>query len=528
MKKIISFITLIFISFAIFSVEPKTVHSEDVFRFNPTSTERRFVNGIDHTYQYGEFFTNGVMRRQHLNYLQIRNNGTEDDIRLVSVGGNQANGWGMQGLNVMMEQFEKENPHLEVLGGFNGDFYAINDTGEPTNPQIMNYEVVYRGRLNSNQSHVLAERTDGTVSFEPVVYDGNELLIYNEFNEIKARVKVDTINSPVSDDSKVSIYFDNYTNEINQDLKGFLVEGTDIKPMREEPRTNNNPKLYQFGKGYATLQDHLEIKENSFVVVSSELRDLVSEGDKVVFQAKIVGFEDVRNAVGLYSNSSQGKLVENGQIVTSSSSFSTARAPRTAVGIKEDGSLIILVSDGRQPNVRDGLTLYELAYMMLQLGAQQAFNFDGGGSSTLMLGNSENYEVLNQLSDGRIRSISNGFLLVRGYLGEEPVMVPNPDNRVQFASPNNLYVDLESNLHFNTVPGATSYEVKINDLIIETNKNVVPIVLTAPGNYEITVRAKGTEENKTSNYSESFNYKVNDIEVSKILEMFRNFAKNLG
>lgn len=528
MKKIISFITLIFLSFAVFSVDYTSVHSQDVYRFNPTSTERSFVNGIDHTYQYGEFFSNGVMRRQHFNYLQVRNSGTEDDIKLVSVGGNQINGWGMQGLNTMMENFEKENPHVEVLGGFNGDFYAINDTGEPTNPQIIDYEVVYRGRFNSNQSHVLAMKTDGSFSFEPVVYDGNEILIFNEFNEIKARVKVDSINSPVSDDSKVAIYFDNYTNEINQDLSGFTVDGIDIKPMRGESSTNNNPKLYQFGKGYATLSNNLEIKENSFVVVSSALKDLVSEGDKVIFQAKLVGFEDVRHALGLYSNTSQGKLVENGQIVTTSSAFSTARAPRTAVGIKANGELVVMVSDGRQPNVRDGLTLYELAYMMKELGAEQAFNFDGGGSSTLMLGNSENYEVLNQLSDGRIRSISNGFLFVRGYLGEKPVSVPTNDERVQFDSPNNLYVDLDSNLHFDTIPGATSYEVKVNDLIIETNKNVVPIVLTAPGEYEISVRVKGTTENSTSNFSESFRYTVNEVEVSKILDLFRKLARNIG
>lgn len=527
MKKIISFITLLLLSFAVISVDYKPVHSEGVFRFNPTSTERRFVNGIDHTYQYGEFFSNGVMRRQHWNFLQIRNSGSEDDIRLVSVGGNIPNGWQMQGLNVMMENFEKENPHLEVLGGFNGDFYAINDTGEPTNPQIIDYEVVYRGRFNSNQSHVLAERTDGTVSFEPVVYDGNEILVFNEFNEIKARVKVDFINSPVTDDSKVAVYFDNYTNEINQELLGFTVEGTDIKPMRGETPNNNNPKLYQFGKGHAALTSQLEIKENSFVVVSEELTNLVSEGDKVIFQAKIVGFEDVRNALGLYSNTSQGKLVENGEIVTTSSSFSTARAPRTAVGIKPNGELIVMVSDGRQPNVRDGLTLYELAFMMKELGAEHAFNLDGGGSSTLMLGNSEDFEVLNQLSDGRIRSISNGFLLVRGYMGEQPVNVPNPDNRTQFNSPNNLYVDLDNNLHFDSVPGATSYEVKVNNLIIETNKNVVPIVLTAAGEYDISVRVKGTAENSTSEFSESFRYRVNDLEVSKILELFRNFAKNI-
>lgn len=85
-------------------------------------------------------------------------------------------------------------------------------------------------------------------------------------------------------------------------------------------------------------------------------------------------------------------LVVNGNIdVTSdeeaffAKSFNEAN-PRTAAGVTADGALILLVVDGRQADSR-GVTLDELAALMLELGAVDAINLDGGGSSTLVVNN---------------------------------------------------------------------------------------------------------------------------------------------
>ena len=57
--------------------------------------------------------------------------------------------------------------------------------------------------------------------------------------------------------------------------------------------------------------------------------------------------------------------------------------PRTAIGIDKDtGQVLMLVVDGRQDFSR-GLTMVELANLMTSLGAEDALNLDGGGSSTL-------------------------------------------------------------------------------------------------------------------------------------------------
>ena len=62
-----------------------------------------------------------------------------------------------------------------------------------------------------------------------------------------------------------------------------------------------------------------------------------------------------------------------------------ARNPRTAAGISHDGRrLILVVVDGRQKGYSAGMTLREIAKLMLALGARDAINLDGGGSSTMV------------------------------------------------------------------------------------------------------------------------------------------------
>jgi exopolysaccharide biosynthesis protein len=69
--------------------------------------------------------------------------------------------------------------------------------------------------------------------------------------------------------------------------------------------------------------------------------------------------------------------------------------PRTAAGRTRDGLLILLVVDGRQPESR-GVNLRELAEIMLDLGAVDALNLDGGGSATLVV----NGTLLNRPTGG--------------------------------------------------------------------------------------------------------------------------------
>lgn len=59
--------------------------------------------------------------------------------------------------------------------------------------------------------------------------------------------------------------------------------------------------------------------------------------------------------------------------------------PRTAMGYSKDGRLIILAVEGRRPRVAEGASLTELSRIMSGLGAHEALNLDGGGSSCLLV-----------------------------------------------------------------------------------------------------------------------------------------------
>ncbi|WP_253195085.1 phosphodiester glycosidase family protein [Streptomyces sp. MP131-18] len=109
----------------------------------------------------------------------------------------------------------------------------------------------------------------------------------------------------------------------------------------------------------------------------------------------------------------RGLLVVDGEPQNWEGRPNNATAPRTAVGFSRDGQdMHILTVDGRQSH-SGGVTLTELAVMMADLGAHNALNLDGGGSSTLLArdpGASEP-DLVNSPSDGEERPVPNGLAI---------------------------------------------------------------------------------------------------------------------
>lgn len=86
-------------------------------------------------------------------------------------------------------------------------------------------------------------------------------------------------------------------------------------------------------------------------------------------------------------------LIDNGLVVKHENS---RRHPRTAVASTADGQrLWLVVVDGRQPDYSEGVTLGELAELLLELGAHMALNLDGGGSSTMAMATEFGPQLLN-------------------------------------------------------------------------------------------------------------------------------------
>ncbi len=79
-----------------------------------------------------------------------------------------------------------------------------------------------------------------------------------------------------------------------------------------------------------------------------------------------------------------GWLVKDGKMMNTSTNHTAAGASRSMVGVKADGTLVFCQVDGRVAPTSVGLNDYEMAEMMMSLGCVNAFNCDGGGSSTFI------------------------------------------------------------------------------------------------------------------------------------------------
>ncbi|WP_025720560.1 phosphodiester glycosidase family protein [Paenibacillus sp. 1-18] len=89
--------------------------------------------------------------------------------------------------------------------------------------------------------------------------------------------------------------------------------------------------------------------------------------------------------------------------------ISPLRAPRTVIGNYKDDQLLIIVVDGYNESGGSGATLEELQGKMYNLGVQDAYNLDGGGSSSLIL----NGRIVNKPSDGQLRPVPTHFLFYK-------------------------------------------------------------------------------------------------------------------
>ena len=125
-------------------------------------------------------------------------------------------------------------------------------------------------------------------------------------------------------------------------------------------------------------------------------------------------------------------LVRDGApVYRSNEAFTTSqlapRGPRTAIGQRADGGVVLLTTDGRQPGFSVGMTNFELAQALVRYGVVRGMALDGGGSSTLAFEGT----VLNSPSDGRERAVSTALMLQ--YYGVysppplEAVVSPNGD-----------------------------------------------------------------------------------------------------
>ncbi len=142
--------------------------------------------------------------------------------------------------------------------------------------------------------------------------------------------------------------------------------------------------------------------------------------DAAVTMTTQLGFAGAVDALG-----GNPRLVVDGAVadreVDGSGEF-FGRHSRTAVGATADGRLLLVVVDGRQPGYSRGMTLRELAELLQRLGAHDAINLDGGGSSEMVV----NGLSASRPSDGRSRGIANALVVLPGADPQQPPAAAAP------------------------------------------------------------------------------------------------------
>ena len=171
--------------------------------------------------------------------------------------------------------------------------------------------------------------------------------------------------------------------------------GTNITEVTSEIASSNNA-LFAINGDYYGFRDDGVIIRNGTVYRDDPVRDamaLFGDGTMQSYNEKEISSSELL-AEGAINTLSFGPiLIQDGQIVSDFSSVkidtnfgnrSIQNAnPRTAVGMIAPNHYVFVVVDGRNEGYSRGMTLTELADLMQDLGATEAYNLDGGGSSTM-------------------------------------------------------------------------------------------------------------------------------------------------
>lgn len=198
---------------------------------------------------------------------------------------------------------------------------------------------------------------------------------------------------------KYPIYFDKNAAASTADLDArfpelvkFTVENDVITAISQKGETVNTPE-----NGYLIIisGDYYNDLWEYFVEGQQTRLDIRASLDLNTMQTAIGGI---------------GRILVDGEKPADAGLLITGRQPRTALGISEDKStLILMVVDGRGDSI--GATNEEMVWLMREYGAYNAMHFDGGGSSTMIAKTTETgtTEVKNTLSEGTQRKIINGL-----------------------------------------------------------------------------------------------------------------------
>ncbi len=293
-----------------------------------------------------------------------------------------------------------------VVGAVNGSFFFTDTT--PTDLLGYEYEngefTFMKERYNKEKleenSIIISENND--VSFG---YMQANTIIYNSKGQSERIVSVngsrDLINMTLVSDVMMK---DSTQIEALGNVYKWVIEDNVVTQI-VEPKTvvavpENGYLLTVNYNGGANMKAKFPVGERVNIALTTTF-------DSILDQTKM-----------LFSGA--GTLLKNGNVQLDGLSASPLiRAPRTSVGVSQDGNTMYIVAvDGRGASI--GMTNREMAEYQKSIGAYNAINLDGGGSTTFAVrkeGQTQT-KVVNKPSDGSERKVINGFGITTSPTGE--------------------------------------------------------------------------------------------------------------
>lgn len=300
------------------------------------------------------------------------------------------------GANKTVSQFVKNTP--DVVAAVNADFFDMNATDAPVHGNISAKGI----RTLSQGSHAFT-MTEGKVAIErlmsasELVREGRPADDNGEGGVDELKLAISGVNSPTVSNG-IALF--------NSTWGTYRLDGLTAGPSKYVVRVRAG-EVTAVGVEPQSLAPRVSIAPDETVLIargqsSVDALSALQVGDKVRLDVKA----NINPELAVGGNAA---LLTNGEITVNEN----VTAGRTAVGISEDGSkLFFVVIDGRRFDA-DGMTLTELAKFMRDLGAWNALNLDGGGSTTLVgrPAGASDPVVLNQPSDGNERLVTNALVI---------------------------------------------------------------------------------------------------------------------
>ena len=236
-----------------------------------------------------------------------------------------------------------------------------------------------------SSSTTASENTDTVVETAASVVEGGTVI--GQYSDSKTSI---TLKQYREYDS--NIYVADVTVSDASDLKTSLANNTygrNITDTTSDMAENNNAVLAINGDYYGARQSGYVIRNGKLYRDTSGNRDALviqKNGEfKFVSESETSASELLQDGA-LQAFSFGPVLLNNGEISVGENDevgMAMASNPRTAIGYLGNNHYVFVVSDGRTSESA-GLSLYELASFMKELGVKDAYNLDGGGSSTMV------------------------------------------------------------------------------------------------------------------------------------------------